>query len=432
MSLCEYSFTRSLQFLFAFAAWLILLGWYDSVEICFLPVGHTKNQNDALLKEIARVSSSSTKTLFHLLRKLSSSTPKPYQFVVIDGRQDWRSFFLPVMPGVEGHFSARDFLIERDNQTGWLVCRAKASVAHSDRWGNPVRVLIKSPEGLPLPLSPAFNPVFPSVRAGLESFMSSHSLSTNEKKWYESVLETKHIGIQVVREKESGEGARLAGVIGESGLLWLGSDFLSISVIRGGFPAPFSIPPQLFGASATSLNSAKEGGAVVLKNAPKALLRFRSSSSGEEDDGESEREEEEQEVTKKEPKSDEEKDKSNVIDPEKNYRVVDLRSTDPPPKHSFVVLRGLAGVGSRPWQLAQLLEPKANCEEEWLVRYWGTPDTSANMITTGYLPAFHRWTGREWQDVYGTSNPGKPSVGEIDRDQIMLCYEASSSPCHPS
>jgi hypothetical protein len=417
----------------AFAHWLVGNNFYSKVELTSLEVGHTGTPADRLFGALATIFASGVESLYDLLKRLKQTAPKPLQTILVEGVQDWKSFFGPLLPGVTGHSQAKHFLILKENNQ--IVCKAKVHVSLSTRWGEPVTVLLSMPKGMPTSLAPTLDPVFRQVELGLRSVLASGLLSSSAKAWYSHVLQQKSLGTV-------SKGGRKGGVIGEMGELVLGGSVaVPVSVIRAEFPAPPVIPQAvkeyLLAHDPAFLFSQQQqdDGAIDLRNDPSAALRLlrkrKSKTTADDGDNENDSAAEGENIDNEAKQiglNDEEKDdESDSNQPEAEQDTLPFtlvtRIDASLPENSFMIVKGRGKGESRSWQLAQYLGPEAENETEALsLRFWGSADNTTNILSSKYQPAFLLCRGGHWKDVYEPIPKAKPSLGSADWDEILLAY----------
>jgi hypothetical protein len=107
-----------------------------------------------------------------------------------------------------------------------------------------------------------------------------------------------------------------------------------------------------------------------------------------------------------------------------------------PPKHSFVILRKRRGE-TKKWQLAMVEGKTEEGEDEGdiQVRFWSCPTNTRDELTAVYKPAVCKTRrGGYVEDIYGGLEDAEQGIvasrSIISSDEIIVCYQSSSSSSH--
>jgi hypothetical protein len=160
--------------IFAFCNWLVVLGWYDEINLVYGPPGHTHNGGDQQHQIHNVVLGNFTSlTLPHLLARYPQAwrqehtRPTP---CILDVQYDWKTFFAPFIQKVAGFtktakdpIPCRGFKIQR-GQNGIVEMLWKTK-AESGEWcgvdgksGTPGFIVLKGrPFGVPAIVQPNTN-----------------------------------------------------------------------------------------------------------------------------------------------------------------------------------------------------------------------------------------------------------------------------------
>jgi hypothetical protein len=244
------------------------------------------------------------------------------------------------------------------------------------------------------------------------------------------------MGVQVIKQLESGEGVRELGFVGEKGYFSFSDAPIEVRVIRGEFPAPIQIPPVVQKRNhcfdPAMLLQKEGGGGVHLRNVRSAATRFLKAQTKAKDEKETqsdEEEEEEEQTNEKDEacdRSNEEKAKE-FIPPETKFRMLSPSTDWPLPENSFVVVKGRGKGESRPWQLSVFVdmteeEPEDDAKNSFIIRFWGCENINLSILTSVYQPAWLVKKGRQWVDCYQKVSGSQPSSATADRDEVICAY----------
>ena len=200
----EYKNTANM----AFACFKVLSGWFDEVNLFFLPPGHSHDLQDqawANLKKAFYSHRHITYPDFVSLCKRAFSTFRPEvieKYFVFD----WKTWLHPWMRQLKNHSHWRAFEFRRSSSNPqavlmrWKASKGSSEAFHgSEEYPDGVEILLEIPEGRPARILP--------TRVNLAEMPKIHktfSIMTQEQRaWWEELQETVEVPNQEVPEVPS-------------------------------------------------------------------------------------------------------------------------------------------------------------------------------------------------------------------------------------